>query len=343
MKSKREKIWKNVLVRGVCGVLAVGLALTLTGCGSKDGAKEGAEVKTQEKAAAVEDGTLSEDSVVIGVGGTKVLWSEYKTYNWFLINQYEALMSPDVWNYNMEGVTVRQAAVEDVLRLIIQIKLMNKEAQVQGITLGVDEKEDVDYKADQYLATISPEVQAANGMTAESLHRVFEENEIARKIYDVVTGNVEANVDEANMQAAKVLMLHLEADESNRDTVKKQIEGMAAELSAYSGNFYSFVREKTGKAPEETIIGKMDSRTTLVNTALGMKKGMTSGVIEEADGFYLIHCLKCNTRGLNKVYREQYITELQNKTFQAAYENWAEKYEVKVSKSLLAADGNGGQ
>ena len=80
----------------------------------------------------------------------------------------------------------------------------------------------------------------------------------------------------------------------------------------------------------------MDGRSALVNTALTMEKHSVSGVVEEQDGFYLMYCLKKNTRGLNKVYREQYITEQQNMTFQAAYETWAEKYEVKVSKSLLA-------
>ena len=155
-------------------------------------------------------------------------------------------------------------------------------------------------------------------------------------MYDVVTGNVEANIDEASMQAAKVLMIHFPADDSNREEVRAKINALAAEQKTYSGNFYSFAREKTGAAPQEVIIGKMDSRSALVNTALAMEKYSVSGVVEEQDGFYLMYCLKKNTRGLNKVYREQFIAGQQNMTFQAAYENWAEKYEVKVSKSLLA-------
>ena len=71
-------------------------------------------------------------------------------------------------------------------------------------------------------------------------------------------------------------------------------------------------------------------------TALAMKKYTVSDVVAEQDGFYVMYCLKNNTKGLNKSYREQYIAGQQNMTFQAAYENWAEKYEVKVSKSLLA-------
>lgn len=318
----------------LCGLLAASIALATAACSGDKKAET--ETPKTEKAASVSNGELTGDSTVIGVGSTKVLYDEYKIYGWFLKNQYENVMSSEVWDYNLEGTTIGQTAIEDILRLIIQIKVMNKAAAEQGISLGVDEKEDIDHKADQYLATIPAEIWEANGITTERMHQIFEENEISRKMYDVVTGGVEANVDEASMQAAKVLMVHLKADSSNRDAVRGQAEALEAGLAGYKGNFYSFVKEKTGEAPEEVILGKMDSRTNLIGTALTMERYATSGVIEEGDGFYLIHCLKSNTRGLNKVYREQYIAKQQNATFQAAYENWAEKYEVKVSKSLLA-------
>ncbi len=326
---------KNSMIKKlISGILILGISVGAAACSEKADAPE--EVPSTEGAAAVSNGELKEDSTVIGVGSTKVLYNEYRMYSWFLKNQYEDVMSAQVWDYNLGDKTVGQTAIEDILRLIIQIKVMNKEAAVQGIGLGVDEKEGTDHKADQYLASIPPEVQQQNGITAEGMHQIFEENEVARKMYDVVTGNVEANIDEASMQAAKVLMIHMPADDSNREEVRAQIGALAAEQRTYKGNFYSFAREKTGSAPQEIIIGKMDGRSSLVNTALAMEKHTVSNVIEEQDGFYLIFCLKKSTKGLNKVYREQYITGQQNMTFQAAYENWAEKYEVKVSKSLLA-------
>lgn len=334
LKNRKKAIWKKSL----CGLLAISMAVVTVACSDGDKKAEPEALKV-EKAASVSNGELTGESTVIGVGNTKVLYDEYRVYSWFLKNRYENIMSGEVWNYRLDDTTIGQTAIEDILRLIIQIKVMNKAAAEQGLSLGVDEKEDIDHKADQYLATIPPEIWEANGITAERMHMIFEENEISRKMYDVVTGNVEANVDEASMQAAKVLMLYLETDASNRDAVKGQADALAAEFAGYKGNFYSFVKQKTGKAPKEVILGKMDSRTNLINTALTMQRYTTSGIIEESDGFYMIHCLKSNTKGLNKVYREQYIAEQQNTTFQAAYENWAEKYEVKVSKSLLANQG----
>lgn len=321
--------------RAISGMLVLALAVGMTGCAGEADNQEITEPQA-EKAAVVSDGELKADSTVVAVGNTKVLYNEYQIYSWFLKNQYEEIMSEKVWEYSLGDVTVGQIAIEDILRLIIQIKVMNRAAEEQNIKLEVDEKEDIDYKADQYLATIPEDVQQANGITTEAMHRIFEGNEVARKMYDVITGNVQAGIDENAMQAAKVLLLHLPADDSNREEVRSKITALSGELESYSGNFYSFVKEKTGKAPEEMIIGRMDSRSNLVNTALTMNRYSISGVVEETDGFYIIYSLKVNTKGLNKVYREQYIMELQNTTFQAAYENWAQKYEVKVSKSLLA-------
>lgn len=238
-----------------------------------------------------------------------------------------------MWDYKLGDATVGQVAIEDILRLIIQIKVMNKAAAEQGVGLGIDEKEDIDHKADQYLATIPPEAQQANGITRDIMYRIFEENEVARKVYDVTTS---AAIERKEVQAAKVLMLHLEADDTNREQVRNQANTLSAELGKYTGNFTSFVKEKTGKVPKEVILGSLDSRTGLASTALSMKRYTTSGVVEEKDGFYIMYCLKTSTERLNNAYWEQYISEEQNRVFQTAYENWAEKYEVKVSKSLLA-------
>lgn len=326
MKYKKQRI--------ICAILIAGLMLGTAGCGKTNEAEE--EKVLVEKAAAVSGGELKADSVVVGVGNTKVFYQEYQAYNWFLRNQYEGLMTEDVWNYNLGDTTVGQLAVEDCLRLIIQIKVLNKEAARQGIELAVDEKEDIDYKADQYLQTIQLEIREKNAITAETMHVIFEENEIARKMYDVVSGTVEATIDEAAMQAAKILVYKEPADDSNREEVRAKMNALAAEKANYAGNFTSYIKEKAGQVPEEVIVGKMDERTNLVQTALTMERYTISGVIEENDGFYLIQCLKNNSKAVNKKYREQYISARQNNEFQTAYEKWAESYEVKVSKSLLA-------
>ena len=142
----------------LCGCLAVSLMLTSVGCSEKT---ENAEEQTisVEKAARVNNGDLQGDSIAVAVGKQGVTYDEYLVYNWFLKNQYDSMLGTDVWNISVDDHTIGQTAIEDIVRLIIQIKVMNKAAEGQGVTLGVDEKEDIDYKADQYIATIPEDVQ----------------------------------------------------------------------------------------------------------------------------------------------------------------------------------------
>ena len=318
-----------------CGCLAVSLVLTSAGCSKKTGTTE-EQTTSVEKAAKVNNGELKGDSVAVAVGKQGVTYDEYLVYSWFLKNQYDSMLGSDIWNISVDDRTIGQAAIEDIVRLIIQIKVMNKAAEGQGVTLGVDEKEDIDYKADQYIATIPEDVQKANGITTEMMHRIFEENLVARKMYDVVTGSTQVSIDAAATQAAKVLLCYLSATDANREEVRAQAAGYAQELASYQGNFYSFVKEKTGSAPEEVILGSLDSRTNLTANVLALKKDATSGVIEESDGFYIAYCLKANTKNLNQAYVEQEVEKQQKDAFRTAYEKWAEDYEVRVSKSLLA-------
>ncbi|MGN1206500.1 MAG: hypothetical protein ACI4SQ_05885 [Eubacterium sp.] len=326
-----NRLGKKIL----CGCLVMSFVLASAGCSKKS--EEAAEQTTSvERAVKVNNGELKGDSTAVAVGKQGVSYDEYRVYSWFLKNQYDSMLSSDVWNISIEDRTIGQMAIEDIVRLIIQIKVMNKTAASQGVSLGIDEKEDIDYKADQYIATIPEDIQKANGITTETMHRIFEENLVARKMYDVVTGATQVTVDANATQAAKMLLCYLPATDANREEVRAQAAAYAQELSTYQGNFYSFVKEKTGSAPEEVILGSLDTRTNLVANALALKKDATSGVIEEKDGFYIVYCLKTNTKNLNQAYVEQEVEKQQKDAFQTAYEKWAEGYEVRVSKSLLA-------
>ena len=86
----------------------------------------------------------------------------------------------------------------------------------------------------------------------------------------------------------------------------------------------------------EKIIGTKDEYNNVVKTALAMKKGEDSKVIEEKDAFYLVHVLQPSSKSLNDSYKNQLVSQTQTKAFQDDYNSWAGQYGVRVSKTLLA-------
>jgi hypothetical protein len=69
-----------------------------------------------------------------------------------------------------------------------------------------------------------------------------------------------------------------------------------------------------------------------------MKQYAISEVIEEDDGFYIACCVEENSKSVRKEYKNQVIEERQNDAFSSVYKEWADAYEVKVSKSLLVEE-----
>lgn len=309
--------------------------LTMAACGKSDSEEGQASQTKYERAIAVNNGTLSDDSVAISVGKTAVTYAEYKAYDYFMKNQFESVLGQDVWKYKLDGdgKTVGQDAVEDVLRLIIQVKVIKKTADAQGITLAADEKEAADNSAMKYCETLSDNVKKAYGINTAMLGTIFEENKLAEKMYNIIVGKADVKLTDNQCQAARVQLIYLGAG-ADKETVRKTAEGLRTK-ALKAGSFYTFAREHTQMDEVECLIGRQDTRERLATACLALKRGAISEVIEEADGFYIACCIETDSKALRKEYKNQVVEKRQNEAFTDAYRMWAKGYEVKASKSLL--------
>ena len=164
-------------------LVCVGMCIGVVGCGSE--AVE--ETRSSERAASVSNSNLKEDSSVIAVGKTTVSYKEYKTYYYFMKNQYESILGTDIWKYNkaVKDKSVGQEAIESVLRQIIQVKVIGKEAAIEKVQLETDEKEEADYRAKTVFDSISAKDKQTQGIELKVLSKIFEENKLAQKMYNV--------------------------------------------------------------------------------------------------------------------------------------------------------------
>lgn len=318
--------------------LCVCLCLILSACGS-DSDEETKESAKYESAASVNNGVLTDDSVAVSIGKTTVSYAEYRTYDYFMKNQFEPILGQDVWNYKLDGngKTVGQDATSDVLRLIIQVKVINRAAADQKVVLAADEKEAADNSASRYCESLSDEVKKEKGINAVLVSSIFEENKLAEKMYNIVIGKAKVKLTNEQCQASRVQLIFLQADNGNRDTVRKT----AAELRSQAlkeSSFYSFAREQSQADQIEVLVGQQDARTKLAEAVLKLKQGGISEVIEEADGYYIAYCVERDNKSIRTEYKNQVVEERQNEAFAMAYSEWAACYEVKASRSLLVEE-----
>jgi parvulin-like peptidyl-prolyl isomerase len=157
-------------------------------------------------------------------------------------------------------------------------------------------------------------------------------------MYNVEMGKVNVDLTSDQIKAARVQLIYLAANEENKADVKKKMQQIRDGLKTSETSFYVTAKEQTEADEIECLIGNSDSRTNLAKAVVALKKGQTTDVIEESDGFYLAYCIEANAKSVRKEYRNQVVQEKQTKAFQEAYKSWSEKFDVKVSKALLAED-----
>ena len=313
-------------------LVCVSMCIGVVGCGSE--AVE--ETSSSERAASVSNSNLKEDSSVIAVGKTTVSYKEYKTYYYFMKNQYESILGTDIWKYNkaVKDKSVGQEAIESVLRQIIQVKVIGKEAAIEKVQLATDEKEEADYRAKTVFDSIPAKDKQTQGIELKVLSKIFEENKLAQKMYNVQMGKLKIDYAANTLSAAKVELIYQAANAKNKETVKNTMSRILSEVTSSQNSFYTVAKNKTQADAIEYVIGNQDSRTNLAKAVVSLKKNQTSALIEEKDGFYI----QTNSAALQQQYRNQLVSEKQTESFQKTYKTWSDKFDVKVSKALLAAN-----
>ena len=337
--KKKRRLMKSMIV------LFLSSAIVFSGCGAEEPETETTEnEKTEEStddyhenAVQVENGTMNPDSPVISVGKTTVPYSEYRIYYYFMDHQYNELLGEEVWKQSAGGdKTIGQIAIEDVLRMIIQVKVIVKEAERQGVVLEADEKEDADYSANKLCESLDEATRQEAMISSQEMMKVFEENRLAEKMYHVITGQAGSDPAASTATAIEILQVFKKADASNTEQVKKDMESLQKKIAASDKSFYYLAKNVSELPDVQTIIGSMDERKNLWNTAQSMELGVVSPVIQEEDGYYLIFVLKKDDEEMNTQYRNQVINDTQTKAFQDAYTEWSEHYAVEVSDALLS-------
>lgn len=323
--------------------LVLALALAMTGC---SGEEKKEITNSKEPAASVDNGTLKGDSKVIAVGKTTVTYNEYRTYSYILRNSYDTLLDGNVWNYSVKaGQTIGKDAIEDTIRMIIQLKVIGKCAGSIGVSLGANEKEQLTYEAEKFLQSVPEETRKQYGMTVQLIADMLRDNEIARRVYDVTTGKADTNItdEEAQVVEAQVICLltngidkngvSKKADEAEKTALFEQAKKLREQ--AKDSGFYALAEANSSLADIHMNIGREDEPKELAAAAFTLQAGQISEVITASNGYYIINCLSVNKESVVNEHREELVLEKRNKAFQNTYKTWSEKFGVHVSRSLL--------
>lgn len=130
------------------------------------------------------------------IGDTQVDYREGMVYLDAVREDYEQYYGSDIWKYAVDshGNTIGSWLKKQVLDQIIYIKVVCQKADELGIVLTGDELQQVEVQTAEYMEKPEAKKLAAYGVNADIVRRIYSDNLLARKTFEVSTLNVDTNI-----------------------------------------------------------------------------------------------------------------------------------------------------
>ena len=326
-----KKIYKSFLI------LILIISVAVTGC------KKGKE-QTDKKEETEENIDLSGHSYVIKVGDETVNYNEAMVYVLLLKQQYEPNLGKEIWDYNTEdGINFEDMAKEEVMDEIIQLKIIKDKAKEFETVLDEDEKEEALETATRHFNVISAKDKENYGITLGTLERVYRDNLLAGKVFDVVTSDTDTEVsdEEARQITIYQILIKTTKQDLNGETIpltKKQKQDALKKAKKLlkqgkkAESFKTFAKENTEDKKAEYTFGRGDMNKEVEEAAFALKKGQFSGVVVSEDGYHILYCANDFDENATADKKEEIILDRQTKYFQDTYKGWLDDYKVTVNE-----------
>lgn len=291
---------------------------------------------------------LSPDTVIVTVGDEKITYSEALIYMLSLKDDYEESLGSEIWSYElMEGYTFADYAKEDIMSQMIQLKIVGTKASELGIELTDDELQEISDTADEYLSGITDEDIEKYGLTKEIVEKVYKDNYISDKIFEISTSEVDTNVSDQEAKMITVYSLCIMKSELGEDgnyynytdeqlkekleyvkDLRKQAKKMTAE------EFYDFAEENSEDEEVEITFGRDEMLDEYEKAAFALKTGELSKVVDTSEAYFIIYCVDDNNEDATYENKEAIIEQRQDEIFEEKYNEWSKGVDVNINDEV---------
>jgi len=288
------------------------------------------------------------------IGDIRVYYNEAMVYLKSAQEIYETDYGKDIWNVDIfgDGKTFGEHIKDEVIKQIVQIKVIRDKAEQMEIYLTEEEKADAAAYAAEHFAGLSDADIDRYLVTRELLEQVYEENILADKVFETLTIDVDTNV--SDLEARQITVQHIliygtEPDEEgNRKPLsfeqrEKAYDKIRSLLErARSGeNFYSLAEANSEDDMIEYTFGRgggpEEFSDAFEQAAFNLKTGEISDIITTEYGWHIIYCVTDFNEDATTQVKEKIIEDRRTKLFAELYEQWSADYDVVINSEVWDA------
>ena len=260
-------------------------------------------------------------------------------------SRYEKVYGKQIWDTNLEGVTLEENMKEMVLAQLSQIKAMNLLAEQEQVKLSDEENAIVKEAATEFYETLSKEEIKALNVDKELIQRIYKEYAIANKVYNYIIKDVNPEVsdDEARTITIDHILIKtyyldendekVEFDaEQKREAYERALEVLEKAKSGVS--FDSLIATYNEDSQSQYSFRKGEMNLGFETTAFNLGKNEISEIVETEYGYHIIKCITTFNQEETDANKIKIVEKKREEVFGQRYTNFAAGLTKAVNEEL---------
>lgn len=261
-------------------------------------------------------------------------------------NQYEEVYGEQIWQANLDGVTLEENVKETVLAKIAQIKTLNLLAESKQVELDEEEKEKVNLAAIAFYESLNDTEIDLLGVTQDTIKQLYEEYALAEKIYALIIKDINPEVsdDEARIITVQHILFKTYTTDGRGITIDYTD---AAKQSAYSRamqvlalatdgehDFQTLASEYNEDNVETYSFGKGEMTEAFEEAAFNLGMNEISNIVEDEYGYHIIKCINTFNRDETDRNKLVIVEKRKKEVFGEEYDAFVDSLNRKLNDKV---------
>ena len=260
-------------------------------------------------------------------------------------NHYENVFGSQIWETNIDGVSLEENVKDTALAKMAQIKAMTLLAQKHNVTLTEEEQTKVEEAAAEYYHSLNETEIELMGITENTIVSLYSEFALSNKLYHYLIKDINPEISDDEARTITVEHIHIKTyhlDENGNkveysDYAKKQAYETAYEVakSAKAGEDFHRLADKYSE--DETLtysFGKGEMEAGFEEAAFNLGTNEISDVVETQYGYHVIKCISTFNKEVTDENKKKIVEERKKEVFGEEYETFTGSLVKNLNKEL---------